>query len=117
MSDDVSSRQTKTVTIAAGTSVSDSVDLGEELFNGFIMPSAWTAASISIEVSQDNTNWISAIYDSTNTQVGSYTNAVAGAAYAVDVLTFSLFRYVRFRSGTNSSPVVQAATRTLICCY
>lgn len=117
MSDDISTRQAKQVTILTGASVSDSIDLGTELVNAFSMPAAWTAASISLEVSNDNTNWIGTVFDYTNIQAGLYTAPVAGAAYAIDVVTFAAFRYVRFRSGTMAVPVNQAADRTITCYY
>lgn len=117
MSDDISTRQSKQVTILSGDSVSDSVDLVSELVNSFQMPSSWTAATVSLEVSNDNTNWVSTVFDYTNIQAGVYISAVAGAAYAIDVVTFAGFRYIRFRSGTAASPVAQGADRTITCFY
>jgi hypothetical protein len=117
MSDDISTRQAKEVTILSGASVSDSVDLVSELVNSFLMPSNWTAASVSLEVSNDNVNWVSTVFDYTNIQAGVYTGAIAGAAYAIDVVTFAAFRYVRFRSGTAASPIAQGAARTITCFY
>jgi hypothetical protein len=32
-------------------------------------------------------------------------------------VTFAAFRYVRFRSGTATSPVAQGANRTITCFY
>lgn len=117
MSDDISTRQAKEVTILAGSSVSGTVDLVSELVNAFSMPSAWTTASVSLEVSNDRVNWIGTVFDYSGIQSGLYTAAIAGAAYAVDVVTFAAFRYIRFRSGTAAAPVNQVADRTITCYY
>jgi hypothetical protein len=108
------SRSTATATISNGTSVSGSIDLSTTALLGFIAPSAWTTASLSLEVSVDNTNWAAAIYDSTNSSTGYWASVVAGSAYAVDTVSMLPFRYVRLRSGTSAAPVVQGADRAFV---
>lgn len=112
MATDQSPRATVTATIANGASVSGVVDLLNTALLGFIAPAAWTAAALNIEVSMDNTSWVTTgLYDSSSTQAGNYPSLVAGAAYAVDTLTLLPFRYVRLRSGTAASAVNQGAQR------
>jgi hypothetical protein len=107
----------ETTTIANAASVSGSItrqlDTGQALA-GFVMPAAWTAASITFEVSIDGgTNWRQLYYAG-----GVYTIAAAGGAAAS--LAASLVRevfegwpLVRFRSGTTAVPVAQAAERII----
>lgn len=109
-----SQRSVATATIANGASVSGSVDLLSTALLGFIAPSGWTAAALSIEVSVDGSNWSAAIYDGSNSAVGSWSAVVAGAAYAVDAVSMLPFRYVRFRSGSGASPVNQGEQRDFI---
>lgn len=104
-------RSTSTATIANAASVSGSIDLTSTALLGFIAPAAWTTAALNLEVSMDNTNWATVIYDSGNSPVGSWSAVVAGAAYAVDTVSMLPFRYVRLRSGTSASPVTQGAQR------
>lgn len=105
-------RGATTVSIANAASVSGAADLGNNSLIGFLAPAAWTAAALNIEVSVDNTNWVTlGLYDATGVTTGSYSSLVAGAAYGVDVQTLLPFRYVRLRSGTSVSPVNQGAQR------
>ena len=98
-------------TISSGGSVTPTIALGNNSLVGIIMPVAWTAAALSIEVSMDGTNWVSTLYDSYSAQTGYYSTPVAGAAYAADILSIIGFKYIRLRSGTAAAPVNQAANR------
>ncbi|MDD0837929.1 hypothetical protein PSQ40_05025 [Curvibacter sp. HBC61] len=95
------------VPILAGNSVTSNLDLGNNSLIGIAMPAAWTAAALTIEVSEDGSTWRTA-YDSSGVATGVISSPVAGAAYAVDVQALLPWRYVRFRSSTT-----QAAQRLL----
>ena len=105
-------RVIQSATIAINTSVSDALDMDKNSLLGFIMPSAWTTAGITIEVSTDNSNWFPA-RDAYGSTVGYIASPVVSNAYAVDVQSLLPWRYIRFRSGTTDSPVVQTAARTI----
>lgn len=105
-------RSTTTATIANGASVSGTVDLTDTSLLGFIAPAAWTTAELNIEVSVDNTNWVTAgVLDGSGSNVSRWSAVTAGAAYSVDVVNMLPYRFVRFRSGTAASPVNQGADR------
>lgn len=101
-----------TASIPNAGSVTPTIDLGGVCLVGFIAPADWTAAALNIDVSVDNSRWISAgVYDSTGVQTATYPSLVANSAYSVDMQSLMPFRYVRFRSGTSAVPVAQAAQR------
>jgi hypothetical protein len=105
-------RQTPTLTITNGTSVSQSIDLDVRGLVGFIAPAAWTAAALNIEVSADRSTWATGgLLDGSGAPVSSWSAVTPLAAYAVDPVSMLPWRYVRFRSGTSASPVNQAADR------
>lgn len=105
-------REKQTVAILNGASVSNTIDLTDTCILGFVTPAAWTTAALNIEVSDDNVNW-SAAYDAYGAQVGSIASPVVASRYAVDMSALLPWRYVRFLSGTSTSPVAQGADRVI----
>lgn len=101
------------VTIANGASVSATIDLAHTALCGLIMPDAWTAAALTIEVSADGTNWTGLAYDADGTQCNSIASPVAGSAYALNLSGLLPYRYARLLSGTTATPVNQGAERSL----
>ena len=108
------SRLAQSLVIPNGTSVSASIDLDGSALIGFglIATQTWTTAALTIEVSSNNTDWLTAVNDATGLTAGSYPSITPGTGYAVDALTFLPWRYARLRSGTSASPVNQGADRT-----
>lgn len=106
-------RTHKTAAIAAGASVSDTLDLTTTALLGLIMPAAWTAAALTVEVSADGTTFTGLAYNDAATQCNSIASPVAGSAYALNLSGLLPYRYVRLRSGTTASPVNQAAERSI----
>lgn len=106
-------RATVTATIPNGGSVTPTVDLAGACLVGFLTPAAgWTAAALNIEVSTDNSRWVTlGVYDSTGVQTASYPSLAADSAYSVDMHALLPYRYVRLRSGTAALPVAQGAPR------
>lgn len=105
---------TVTTTIAAAASLSPAIDLTTKRLAGIIIPSSWSAANLTMQVSPDGTNW-SDLYDSVGTE---YTiTAAASRAIIVPLHDMIGFRYIKIRSGTAGTPVNQtdARTLTLIC--
>lgn len=104
-------RSIQTVTIGAAASVSSAVDLGlDGVLSAVITDSAWDTAGIQIEGSADGTNYFP-VFDN-GTLVG-VTSAVASKMYSIEPKQVLSARYVRVRSGTSASPVVQADSTTL----
>jgi len=101
-----------TVTIANGASLSGAADLGRHRLHRIIMPAAWTAASITFEVSYDGTSYNALYLDSGEYTIGS---SVAGASRSivVDQAAFYGVRCVKVRSGTSSAGVNQGAARDI----
>ncbi len=105
------SRESIVVTIPSGASVSNVINLTGTAILGFFSPTSWTTAQLNLEVSQDNISWAAIVYDSSNTQTGSWPSILVNGAYAVDTISMLPWKYIRFRSGTFSIPVNQTANR------
>lgn len=96
---------TATATIANGQSLSGAANLEGLRLAAIVMPSVWTSANLTFQVSHDNgVNW-SNLYD----QNGNEKTIVAAAARTifVDPVEFSAFSFIKVRSGTSASPVAQ----------
>lgn len=105
----------KTVTIAAGASLSGSSgDLEGRRVIGYITASTWDTQTVSFQGSLDGTNWFNLYYEATE-----YTQAAVTAStfHAVNPAVFWPVRYVKVRSGTAAAAVnqVDATIVTLIC--
>jgi hypothetical protein len=97
------------VTILAGTTTSNNVYLGTSLsIIGILSPPVWTTAYMSFESSPNGvTGWCSVIrFPLIAYNVGADINRLI----AVDFARMLPFMYVRLRSGTVNTPVIQGAT-------
>ena len=97
---------TAVITIASSTTISSSVDLLSTAMLAFIAPAAWTASTLKLQASTDNSSWAD-IYDEFGVAVGSWSSLVAGGAYSLAPASLLPYRYIRFVAGT-----AQAANRT-----
>lgn len=96
-----------TATITNGTALSGAVPLGAKTLTGLVMPSAWTAAVLTFQVSVDGgTTWVDMI-----DIAGVAISCVVGINryIPVDVTIWRGINNVRVRSGTSLLPVNQAA--------
>lgn len=108
----------QTVTIAAASSISSSINLngmvnapnGLRLF-GIVMPSEWTDANITFQVSVDGGTTWNNLYNSS----GSEVQVVADSSRAIIIEpdAFASITYIKIRSGTSGTAVNQAAARTI----
>ena len=99
-----------TATLANAASLSDAIDLNGTTMVGYIIPAAWTAADITFQVSVDGTN-----FNNLYNQFGNEVKHIVAASRFI-VLTPSDMagvRYIKFRSGTNITPVAQGAQRLI----
>lgn len=98
------------VVIAESASLSSAVELPTATLLGFIMPSAWTAADVTYQGSNDGTTW----YDLHSDTAGEITSTVtAGKLISVYGYDFAACKWLRLRSGTSATPVAQVAARTI----
>lgn len=96
--------------IASGQSLSPEVDLGAQYLVGLYVPSNWTSANITFQVSPDGVNWGN-MFSYLGAEVTFV--AVAGQFLAVDPTLWKGARAIKVRSGTSGSPVNQSATVAL----
>lgn len=103
-----------TVTIASAASLSGSLSLNGKGLVRIIMPAAWTAATLTFQESVDN----STFGDKFDDLGDEYEiDAVASRAILIDADDFRNVRWLKVRSGTTGTPVVQGAARTLVLVY
>lgn len=108
---------TTETTIASGASLSSAISLqsnattycGLRIF-GIIMPSEWTSANLTFQVSADGVTYQN-LYDANGTEI----TVVAGASRTIqlDPAVFAAIPYIKVRSGTSGTAVNQGAARTI----
>ena len=98
------------VVIANGQSLSPAVDLGDRALVGILISAAWTAAGLTFQVSPDGVTYGNMKDAAAEVAVAALT---AGDYVQLDPLKFMGARFIKIRSGTAGTPVVQGADRTL----
>lgn len=105
-----------TVTIASGQSLSGAIALQGYALTRIILPAEWTAADLTFQESLDNSDYYNLSPADSDTE---YT--VEAAASACKIIPPSnllgAMGYLKVRSGTSGSPVVQEAGRTITLCF
>lgn len=97
-------------TIANGTSLSATVDIGGTTLAGIVMPAAWDAANLTFQASHDGTSFNN-LYDALGGE--KTVTAAASRFIALDPADFAGVRYLKLRSGTSGTPVNQTVNRTV----
>ena len=105
--------QVKEATIASGASLSGEIDLEGYVLLGIIMPSAWTTADLSFQVSDESGGTFVDLYDDNETEVVVEAAASRGIGVDTFATTIGAFRYLKVRSGDTGTPVTQGAERTI----
>jgi hypothetical protein len=112
-----------TATIASGASLSGAITsrnvtlnttitpLGSLTVVAIIMPSAWTAANLTFQSSNDGTTF-NDIYDSYGNEL--VVSAAASRYIIMPPTTFLTGFSLKVRSGTTATPVNQGAARAII---
>ena len=104
-------------TIASGSAISDALDMGAspDAFGGlagFVMPAAFTGASVTFQVSADDSTY-QALYNSSNSQVSITVSASRSYALLQDVRScLQMWRYVKIVSASN-----EGGARTIVAVY
>jgi hypothetical protein len=100
------------VTIGAGASLSGSIAMGADTLVGLVMPSAWTAAGLSFQVSADGgTTWVE-LCDTTGTLIAL--SAAASHFVQVAASNWRGINMIKVRSGTAAAPVNQTLAATIV---
>lgn len=99
------------LTIANGASLSEEISTGDLLVCGIVMPSAWTAASITLQAARVKGGTLNDVYDKNGTEVAITT--AAGRHVVLDPTLLAGCQFLKLRSGTAATPVNQGAARTL----
>jgi hypothetical protein len=98
------------LTIPAGQSLSNSVDLTTLAVAMITAPPDWTDANISFQVSDDNASFYD-LFDAQGIQI--LRTFKAGRAVIVDPTMTQAALYARVRSGSAENPIEQEADRIL----
>jgi hypothetical protein len=102
--------------IAAGQSLSESVNCNGARLIRLAMPADWTPASLTFCLSEDGTAWFDLF--NVQTATGKYQsweaviNVAPGATYTLPTGTGGVISFLKLRSGTRQQPVKQTADRT-----
>jgi hypothetical protein len=96
------------VVIAAGESLSTSVDLTDQAAVMVITPPDWSPANVTFQVSMDNVTF----YDFYDNQGNEILRAIRpGAAMLIDPAMTEYVNYLKIRSGPKTNPVPQQDDR------
>ncbi len=99
------------MTISSGTAITGEIDLKGRIPCGIIMPAAWTAATLTFQVSDASGGTYVNMYDGGSEK----SETVDASRYIVmDPAKFLGVPFLKVRSGTAGVPVNQAADRNLI---
>jgi hypothetical protein len=101
------------ITILSGASLSNAALIGDHVFVGLQMPAAWTAASMTFQVSDDDGVTWHNLYDDGGNEVTINPTTPAGLRLAITPDAFGGVTFLKIRSGTSGAPVVQGADRAL----
>lgn len=105
--------QTGTATIALNASLSDSVDVwlrSADRAMAILMPTNWTPADLTFQVSWDNTTF----YNFGTAEDGEFiAKAEADQWVNLGIDRFPGVRYIKIRSGTRYAPIAQLGARSL----
>jgi hypothetical protein len=97
-------------TISSGTSLTPAVNFGGLRLFGIVMPSVWTAANLTFQISPDGSTWYN-LYDASGNE---FTVTAAASRYIyLDPTVFPAMQYVKARSGASASAVAQAQDSVL----
>lgn len=100
------------VTIANGTSLSNAQRFDGTTLVGIVMPSSWTAANLTFQVSHDSGTTWNNLYDQSGNEVT--VTAAVSRFITLDPASFGGLSYIKVRSGPAATAVNQAADRTVV---
>jgi len=107
----VSAWEAISVSMAANQSITDLINLGGLRLFGIALPSAWTEADLTFQISSDAGQSWSDLYSMNGDEIVGV--AAASRYLSLDPLPLAPIQYLRIRSGTSVAPIVQEAARSL----
>ena len=105
--------QKKTI-IGSGQSQSGQIQSQQSTLVAILMPLAWDAASVTIEVCMDGTNFYP-LYDKTGAEY--VVTVAAGRFVFLDPVALLGAKQIKLRSGTAALPVTQTANREIVAVF
>lgn len=99
------------VSLPQNASITERINLGGLRLFSIVMPTEWTSASLTFQMSPDGETAWSNIKDSTGGEITAIANA--GDCIVLDPSLFAAFQYIRIRSGTIALPITQESARSL----
>lgn len=96
--------------IAGGSAVSPVIDLDGFALVAIQMPAAWTAANLTFQASITKDGTYYDVYDSGGNEL---TISASASKVFVDIIELASLRFIKVRSGTTGTPVLQADSRTI----
>ena len=107
----ISAWESYPISIQSGTSMSDLLNLGGLRLFGLTIPSDWTTADITFQMSPDEgVTWFD-VHDASGQP--AKVSASADGFFAVDPRCFASIQNLRVRSGTAGAEVQQTGDRSL----
>jgi hypothetical protein len=102
-------------TILSGAALSQGILIGDKVLCGILAPAAWTAATLTFQVSfDDGVTWSDYYDDGGNEQTLVLAAMAASGKYiALDASQFAGVTWIKVRSGATGAPVNQGADRLL----
>ena len=98
-------------TLTSGQSLTGALNMKNKILMALEIPSTWTTANITFQVSIDGTNY-NDLYDSDGNEV-TFTTVAGKHQYSKDPLAFIPFNWIKLRSGTTAVAVNQSGDRTI----
>jgi len=105
----------QSVTISASTSLGPAIDLSGQRLAAIQIPASWTAANLTFQIGIGDTVDSATYFNMFDSGGNEYTvTAAASETLMIPFADFIGVRFLKIRSGTNGTPVNQAADRKLL---
>jgi len=99
--------------IASGESLTGEIDLEQFTYLAIVMPSEWTPANLTFQVSDASGGTYQNVYDDTGVEATVIVSASRTVSIDMNAMKLQPFRYLKIRSGTSVVAVNQTADRTI----
>lgn len=99
------------VLIANGQSLSGEIDLGSGVLQHILMPAGWTAADLTLQLSEGAGGTYRDAYDEFGSEITVKTTL--SRAIRLQTADWLAVRYLKLRSGVSATPVAQGADRII----
>lgn len=101
----------ETATILAGESLSDEIDISGYSLVGIKLPSVFEGSSVTFQASDVTGGTFYNVYDSAGNE---FSATVRASSVVTDLPELAPLRFIKIRSGTAGTPVVQVSNREIV---